>query len=254
MDIEKLKAENSQLSKVSDASGNMAVVLEEVQGERMRLELDIKYISARLEYTEGAYRGLARNADKLTAENAHMKAELDRLRKALAQATVSPSVYQGQPSGPEPTYEFLAAENARLEKELAQANGTLGAIMSSLSPHSVASPTSLSVSDTASKLESQTNRSFSQAEELVRNWDPINPDGTDSRMKTTSFTINTSKPNANTPNQTPSRDSKNCVGTANSWTPDADTLTPSTSVGTSQWSFAIPSRAPSPSGSVESEL
>ena len=252
MDIEKLKAENSQLTKASGTSGNMTEVLEETHCERMRLELDIKCLNARLEYTEGAYRGLARNADKLTAENAHMKAELDKLRETLAQATVSSSVLQDRPSGPDP--ELLVAENARLEKELAKANGTLGAIMSSLGPHPVASPISLNVPDNAGKFESQTNRVLPQAEEPVSNWDSINVNGPDRKMQATSFTIDTSKPNANTLSQAPSGYTKSYTGATNTWAPDASNLTPSTSVGTDQWSFAIPSRAPSPSGSVESEL
>ena len=254
MDIEKLKAEISQLAKASDTSGNMAKVLDEVNWERIRLELDNKRISTKLEYTEGAYKGLARTADKLTTENAHMKAELDMLRETRAQATVSSSVHQDRRSGSDLTHESLAAENARLEKELGKANGTLGAIMSSLGPRPVASPISLNVPDNASNFESQTNRVFPQAEEPVRNWDSINDNGPDRKMQATSFTINTSKPNANTLSQAPSGYTKSYTGAANDWVPDASTLTPSTSVGTDQWSFATPSRAPSPSGSVESEL
>ena len=52
MDIQKLKAEISKLAKASDTSGNMAKVLEEVNCERTRLELDNKCISAKVEYTE----------------------------------------------------------------------------------------------------------------------------------------------------------------------------------------------------------
>ena len=92
LDIEKLNVEISQLAKASDTSGNMAKVLEEVNGERIRLELDNKCVSTKLEYTKGAYRRLARNADKLAAENAHMKAELDKLRETLAQATFYSSI------------------------------------------------------------------------------------------------------------------------------------------------------------------
>ena len=92
-----------------------------------------------LEHSKGAYRGLARNTDKLTTENVHIKAELDKLRKTLTQATISSSVHQDWSSGPDPTYEFLAAENIRLEKKLGKANGTLGAIMSSLGSYLVVS-------------------------------------------------------------------------------------------------------------------
>ena len=254
VDIEKLKAEISQMAKASDTSGNLAKVLDEVNCERIRLELDNKCISTKLEYTEGASRGLARNADKLTAENAYMKAELNKLRETLAQATISSSVHQNRPSGPDLTYELLAAENARLEKELAKANGTLGAVMSSLSPQPVASPISLNVPDNASKFESRTNRVFTQAEEPLRNWDSINVNVPGPKMQATNFMINTSRPNANALSQLPSRDAKSCVGSTNSWAPDTAILTPSTSVGTDRWSFATQSRAPSPSGSVESEL
>ena len=52
VDIEKLNAEISQLAKASDTSGDMAKVLKEVNGERIRLELDNKCISTKLEYTE----------------------------------------------------------------------------------------------------------------------------------------------------------------------------------------------------------
>ena len=232
----------------------MAKVLEEVYRERMRLELANECISTKLEYTEGAYREMARNADKLTTENAQMRAELDKLRGTLAQATISSSGHQNRPSGPDPTHGFLVAENARLETEIAKATGTLSAIMSSLSPHPVASSISLNVLDTASKFDSQTNRAFLQAEEPIRKWDSISPNGPDSRMKTTSFTINTSRANTNTLSQAPSGHTKNYTGNTKSWAPDATILTPSTSVGTDQWSFATPSRAPSPSGSVESEL
>ena len=75
----------------SDTSGNMAEVLGEAHCEQKRLELDIKCLNARLEYREGAYRRVARNADTLTTGNTHMKAELDELRETLPQAILSSS-------------------------------------------------------------------------------------------------------------------------------------------------------------------
>ena len=254
MDIEKLKAENSLLTQASDTSSNMAGALEEARSERMRLELDIKCLSARLEYTEGAYRELVWNGDKLTAENEDLKAALDHLRGTLGQAAISPSGHQNRPSGPGSTHELLAAENSRLEKELGEAKDTLGAIMSSLSPHSAASPINSNIPETASETKPQINRVLPQAKELVRNWGSINVSGPGLTTQATNFTINTSKPNAKMLSQTPNGDTKSCVRSTTNWSPDAAILTPSTSVGTDQWSFAIPSRAPSPSGSVESEL
>ena len=47
-----------------------------------------------------------------------MKAKLDQLRRAIVQATVTPSIHQDRPPGSDPTYEFLTAESTRLEKEL----------------------------------------------------------------------------------------------------------------------------------------
>ena len=250
MDIEKLKAEMSHLSTASDTSGDRAKVFGELlgkfRGEQIRLEDNIKCIIDKLEHAEGAYTAVAMNADKLAAENAHLKAELAKSHGNLAQATVSPSIQRTQASGPDPTVEFLMAEKARLETQLAKANSTLGAISSSLNPFWVAPPTSANISDTAGKSEHQMNH--------VRNLGFINTNGPISEIQTTNTTINTSKPNTNTFNQTPSGDAKNYIGTNNSWGPDAATLTPSTVVDTHDWPMAASGRTPSPSGSIESEL
>lgn len=248
MSIEKLKAEIAQWTKASDSSGNMAKVHGELQGERIRLEDYVKCISDKLQYAEGAYTAMAGNADKLAAENAHMKAELAKSHEYFAQATTSSSTHRARASAPDPTVEFLVAEKARLEKELSKANGTLGAIISSLNPHPVASPTSHSASATADKSEPQTNRALSQAKEPIPNWNFGNAHGPGPEIKATSVTMNTSKPNTNTLSQALCGDA---TGTTNNWGPDPATLTPSTAVDNDGWSWAVP---PSPSGSVESEL
>ena len=254
-DFEKLKAEMSQLSTASDTSGDMATVLGELlgqfRGEQIRLEDDIKCISEKLEYAESAYTAVAMNAEKLAAENAHMKAELAKSHGNHAQATILPPI---RASGQDSTVQFLVAERARLERELAKANGTLGTILSSFSSYPMASLTSPDASDTAGNIISQTNRALAQAKEPARNWDFINANGPVSEMKATNTTINTSEPNANTFKQAPSGNAKNCIWNTNSWGPDVATLAPSTAVDTNDWSFAVPGRIPSPSGSVESEL
>lgn len=258
MAVEKLKAEMSQLSTASNTSGDVAKVLGELlgkfRGEQIRLEDDIKCINDKLIYAEGAYTAAAMNAEQLAAENAHMKAELAKSHGNLTQATISPFIQRARASGPNPTVEFLVAERARLEGELAKANGTLGTIHSSLSSYSMASPTSPNASDTAVKVASQTSRVLPRAKEPARNCDFINANRPVSEIKATNTTSNTSKPNMNTLSQAPSGDAMNFIGTTNSWDPDAATIAPSTAVNTGDWSFAIPGRTLSPSGSVESEL
>ena len=250
MDVEKLKAEMSHLSTASDTSGDRAKVFGELlgkfRGEQIRLEDNINCIRDKLEYAEGAYTAVAMDNNKLAAENAHMKAELAKSHDILAQASIAPSVHRSRASGPDPNVEFLVAEKARLETQLAKANSTLGAIGSSLNPFWVAPPTSANVSDTAGKAEHQMDR--------VRKLGFINADGPDSEMQTMNTAINTFKPNTNTFSQTPSGDAKNYIGTNHSWGPDVTTLTPSTVVDAPDWPMAAPGRRPSPSGSIESEL
>ena len=246
-----LKAEMSQLSTASGTSGGMAKVLGELlgkfRGEQIRLEDRIKCISDKLEHAEGAYTALKTNANKFAAENAHIKAELAKSHENPAQTTISPS-------GPDPTVRILMAERARLERELAKANGTLSTIHSSLSSFPMASPTQPSTPHTAGKFESQRNGILPQAQEPIRNWDFINANGPDTEMEATSTTVNNFEPNTNAFSQAPSGDVMHYNGAANSQGPDAATLAPSTAAHANNRSFGVPEGIPSPSRSVESEL
>ena len=258
MDVDMLKAEMSQLSTASGTSGGMAKVLAELigkfRGEQIRLEDGIKCISDKLEHAECAYTALVTNANRLTAGNAHMKAELAKSHESLAQTTISPSIHQAQASAPGPTVQFLMAEKARLERELAQANGTLGTIYSSLRSYPMAPPTHPNAPDTTGKVESQRNGVLPQTQEPIRNGDFISVSGRVSEMEATSTTVNTFKPNTIAFSKAPNGDVMDYNGTTNSQGLAAATLVPSTATDTNNWSFGTPERIPSPSGSVESEL
>ena len=246
--------EMSQLSTASGTSGDMGKTLGELlgkfRGEQIRLEDGIKCISAKLEHAEGAYTTLAMNAEKLAAENAHIKAELAKSHENLAQTTISPSIHQARASVQDPTVQILMAERTRLERELAKANGALSIIRSSLSSYPVASPTTPNIPDATGKVASQTNGALPQTDVVARRWASMNA----REIKGTNTTINTPKPNAITISQAPSGDAMDYIGNTNSWGTDAAALDLSTAAHTNDWSGAAPKRTPSPSGSVESEL
>ena len=223
-------------------------------GDQRGLEDDIKRISDQLKRAEGTNTAVAMRVHKLAAENAHKKAQLAKSHESLAQATVAPSLRRARASELYSTDGSLMAEYARLEKELADAKGTLGVIMSSLSPYSMASPTTLNSSAIAGNFGSQTNGVLPRAKETIRNWDFANANELISKTRTTDTTNNTSEPNTNTLSQAPSGHRKNCTRTTDSRGPENATLSPPTAVGTDDGSFAVPGRAPSPSGSIESEL
>ncbi|KAK0507305.1 hypothetical protein JMJ35_010343 [Cladonia borealis] len=247
MDVEKLKAEMSQLSKASGTSGDMGKALGELlgkfRGEQLRLEDGIKCISDKLEHAEGANTALAMNADNLAAENAHMKAELAKSHENLAQTTISPSIHRARASVQDPTVQVLMTERTRLERELAKANGALSTIRSSLSSYPVASPTTPNASDATGRVVSQTNGVLPQTDEVARRWAFMNA----REIQGTNTTIDTSKPNTNITSQAPSGDAMDYIGNTNGWCINGAALAPSTVVHATE-------RTPSPSGSVESEL
>ena len=252
-DVEKLKAEISQLSTASGTSGDMGKILGELlgkfRGEQLRLEDGIKYISAKLEHAEGAYTTLAMNAEKLAAENARMKAELAKSHENLAQTTIFPSMPRTRASVPDPTLQVLMAERTRLERELAIANGTLSTIMPSLKSYPVVSPTTHNVPDATGRVASQTNAVLLQTDEVARRWASMNA----REIQGKNATVDTST-NTNATSQAPSGDAMDYIGNTNGWCTDGAALDPFTAVHTSDGPVAVPERVPSPSGSVESEL
>ena len=214
-------------------------LLGKFRGEQIRLEDGIKCISDKLEHAKGAYTALA-------AENAHMKAELAKSHYNHAQTTISPSVHRAQESGPVPGVQFLMAERARLERELAKANDTLGTIYSFLRSYPMASPTDPNAPGTTGEVDSQRNGVLPQVQEPIRNRDFMNANRPVSEMEATNPTVNTFKTNTNAFSQAPIRDVMDYNGTTNSQGPDAATLAPSTATDTNVWSYGTPERRTPP--------